>query len=299
MALFPPRRSPFAVSALLAMVTVATALVGGCNQDSGYFRTSVIYYPTAEENYNAGAKALKSKHYIEAEQLFRHVRTTFGFSKWATLAELGLADLFLAHGKYIESVDAYRQFMKAHPSNERVVDGYCAFKIAQCSVDQIPTDWFITPPSYEKDQGPVNDAIRELSTFGEEYPLSPYVPKAREMMSDCLQHLADHDLYVAGFYLDRHKPKAAILRLEHVVKHYPGARREAETLLLLGKVYLEMAKPTEARATFQKLQDEHPDDFRSRKAALYIQYIDQKYPAARNATPVPGLGVNPAPSQGT
>jgi outer membrane protein assembly factor BamD len=281
------RRLILPVWLALCVATPVAVGISGCNQDSGYFRISVIYFPTAEENYWAGVKELKAKHYISAEQLFRHIRTNFGFSKWATLAELGLADLDRERGKYIEAVDAYRQFMKSHPSNERVVDGYCAFKIASCSVDQIPTDWFITPPSYEKDQGPVNDAIRELATFGEEYPLSPYVPKARDMMSDCLQHLADHDLYVAGFYLDRHKPKAAILRLEHVVKHYPGARREAETLLLLGKVYLEMQQPGDARATFQKLADEHPDDFRARKAALYIQFIDQKYPGAV-ATPHKG-----------
>jgi hypothetical protein len=47
--------------------------------------------------------------------------------------------------------------------------------------------------------------------------------------------------------------------------------------LLLGKTYLKMEKPTEARATFVKLSTQHPDDFRAEKAKLYIQFIDKRY----------------------
>ena len=35
-----------------------------------------------------------------------------------------------------------------------------AFKIGEAYHKQIPTDWFLAPPSYEKDQGPVLDALR-------------------------------------------------------------------------------------------------------------------------------------------
>jgi outer membrane protein assembly factor BamD len=81
---------------------------------------------------------------------------------------------------------------------------------------------------------------------------------------------------VARFYLDRDKPYAAIGRLEGVLKDYPGARREPEVLMLLGKTYLKMEKPDRAREVFTKLATDHPDDYRAEKAKLYIQFIDRQ-----------------------
>jgi outer membrane protein assembly factor BamD len=133
------------------------------------------------------------------------------------------------------------------------------------------------PPSYEKDQGPVIDSLRELSAFVDQYGDSPYAPEARKHMGECVKKLTDHELYVANFYLKNNKPYAAVGRLEGILKDYPASQREPEIMLLLGKTYLKMEKPTEARATFQKLATQHPEDSRAEKAKQYIQSIDKRY----------------------
>ena len=91
------------------------------------------------------------------------------------------------------------------------------------------------PPSYEKDQGPVLDALRELSAFSDQYGDSVYAPEARKLIGQCVQKLTDHELYVARFYLDANKPFAAIGRLEGIISEYPASQREPEIMLLLGK----------------------------------------------------------------
>jgi outer membrane protein assembly factor BamD len=256
---------------------IAALLCAGCAESGGFFKSTPTFRPTAQENYELGVKSLKSGDYLTAQQYFTHVRSTFGFSKWATLAELGLADANLGREKFTEAVDGYKQFMKAHPTHERVLDGYAGYKIGEAYYKQIPTDWFLVPPSYEKDQGPVNDALRELNAYVDQYPDSPYVAEGKKMSADCVRRLADHELYVARYYLDRGRPYAAIGRLEGLVHDYPGAQREPETLLLMGKTYLKMKKPDKARAAFVKLTIDHPSDFRAEKARLYIQFIDQNF----------------------
>ncbi len=263
----------------LYTLLLCVAFQAACN-DTGtnFLRSTPNFYPTAQQNYEAGIKELKSSNWMSAKQYFQHVKSQFGFSKWATLAELGVADSNLAGEKFQEAIDGYKQFIKAHPSHERTQDGYAAYKIGESYYKQIPTDWILSPPSYEKDQGPVNDALRELTTFVDQYPESPYAAPARQKMGDCIRRLADHELYVARFYLDRGKPYAAIGRLEGVIKDYPGAQREPETLMLLGQTYLKMDKFDRAKQAFQKLAESHPDDFRATKAKLYIQYIETKFP---------------------
>lgn len=258
-------------------LALTCAMLAGCSDQGGTFwRSTPNFYPEAKQNYDAGVKELKGNNWLTAKQFFQYVKSHFGFSKWAALSDLGIADASLGSEKFQEAVDGYKQFMKEHPTHERTLDGYAAYKIGESYYKQIPSDWILSPPSYEKDQGPVNDALRELSGFTDQYSESPYAAKGRQMMGECVRRLADHELYVARFYLDRGKPFAAIGRLEGVVKEYPGAQREPETLLLLGQTYLKMEKAERAREVFEKLVSDHPDDYRAEKARLYIQFIDKQ-----------------------
>jgi len=261
----------------MRQVLLVTFLFAACNdQGSNFWRTTPNFYPEANQNYDAGVKELKNGNWLTAKQFFQHVKSRFGFSKWAALSDLGVADSNLGMEKFQDAIDGYKQFMKEHPTHERVADGYAPFKIGEAYYKQIPSDWFLSPPSYEKDQGPVNDALRELTAFTDQYSESPYAAKGRQMMGDCIRRLADHELYVARFYLSNGKPYAAIGRLEGVVKDFPGAQREPETLLLLGQTYLKMEKPEQARAVFEKLAADHPEDYRATKAKLYIQFLDKQ-----------------------
>jgi outer membrane protein assembly factor BamD len=263
---------------IIAATVIALASFACSSQTvSNFFRSTPSFYPTAQQNYEMGVKEIKAKNWLNAEAYFTHVHKNFGFSRWATLSELGLADAQFGEDKYTEAVDGYKGFIKAHPGNERVQDGYAAYRIGLSYYKEIPSDFFVMPPSYEKDQGPVLDALRELGAFAEQYGDSPYAPEARRLIGDCVRRLTDHELYVARFYLDNDHPYSAIGRLEGIIKEYPASQREPEIMLLLGKTYLKMEKPTEARATFVKLSTQHPEDFRAEKAKLYIQFIDKRY----------------------
>ncbi|MEO6954623.1 MAG: outer membrane protein assembly factor BamD [Polyangia bacterium] len=269
------------ISEAVTVVALCAACVGlsACSDSSSnIFRSAPTYYPTAERNYDYGLKQLKSGNWIDAEQYFQHIKNKFAFTRWATLAELGIADTEMGREKWIEAIDDYKAFIRAHPHHERVEDGYAAYRIGEGHYKQIPSDWFIMPPSYEKDQAPVIDALRELGAYMETYPESPYRGKAEKMHDECVRRLADHELYVANFYLRLNRPHAAIGRLEGVVNKYPGARREPETLLLLGRTYMALDKPLEARRTFVKLAAEHASDYRAEKARLYVAFIDKRFP---------------------
>jgi outer membrane protein assembly factor BamD len=272
----PAARLSLSMSLCLSL-SGAAAVLPGCAAFVENIRP-VIYGKDAEDNYKRGLRALKGESYQDAAKYFQYVKSNWGFSRYATLAELGLADAALGREGYIEAVDGYKAFMRSHPSHEMTVNGYCAYKVGEAYHKQIPSDFIILPPSYEKDQGPVHDAMRELASFLDEYGKSAYADKGRKLYADAVKRLADHELYVARYYLGRNKPQAAIWRLEYVVNKYPGARREPEVLLLLGQTYLKQEKPGEARDTFRRLRIEHPTDYRAAQAQLYLEYITRQFP---------------------
>jgi len=246
-------------------------LLGACSSGGG--TKSVSYKDTARANYDRGMRELKDDSHPEAVKYFTFVKNKFPFSHYATLAELRLADTYFAQDKYVEAIDAYKLFVKFHPTHPEVTGGYASYQICRAFMEQIPSDWFLVPPSFEKDQGATKDAMRELQTFVRTFRRSKYLPKVKHLYRKCMRKLADHELYVARFYLERDKPKATILRLETLLKQYPDAGVDPEVMLLLGKTYMKLDQNKKAKETFVTLVRKYPTDANSAKAKLYLEYL--------------------------
>ena len=238
---------------------------------------AVTYSLTAKQNYEKGIAELKDENYPEATKYFQFVRSKFPFSKYAVLAELAIADAEFARGNYTEATDSYKQFIRLHPTHEKVVDGYAAFRIGECYYKDMPDDVWLLPPSYEKDQSAVGDTLRELDDFVKKYPDSAYVKDAQPFRREALRRLVDHEVYVARFYLDRDHPKAAAMRIEGAIRRYPGSGREPELLVTLGETYLHMGDVPRARDTFERVVREYGTAEQARRSELYLDFIRKRY----------------------
>ncbi|HEX3694588.1 MAG TPA: outer membrane protein assembly factor BamD [Polyangia bacterium] len=268
--------------AVLTLAVALTAAAGGCASTEDATKP-VTYSLTAKQNYEKGLAELKDEDYQEAQKYFQFVKQKFPFSKFAVLAELALADTQFAKGSFTDAVDSYKSFARLHPTHEKVQEGYVSFKIGECYVKDMPDDLWILPPSYEKDQSAVADALRELNDFVKKYPDSKYLKDANELRKQVLQRLVDHEVYVARFYLDRDHPKAAAMRLEGAVRRYPGSGRDAELLLALGQTYLKMNDPLRAKDAFQRVVADFGAASQARRAELYLEFIRRRF----GETPAP------------
>jgi outer membrane protein assembly factor BamD len=263
----------FGKTMLFAALVAATS--GACaTSDDG---KGVTYSLTAKQNYEKGLEELKDENYGEAARFFSFVKQKFPFSKFAVLAELALADTQYERGNYQEAIDAYKTFLRLHPTHEKVEDGYVAFRIAEAYVREMPDDFFLLPPAYEKDQTAVRDALRELADFIDKYPDSKYMPEAKKNRREVLRRLIEHEVYVARFYLDRDHPKAAILRLEGALRRYPESGREAELLLALGETHLQMGNASRAKQAFGRVVSDYKTTHQAKRAELFLDFIKRRY----------------------
>jgi outer membrane protein assembly factor BamD len=283
---------PALVPTLVALTLVTAAPTGCATSDDA--TKPVTYSLTAKQNFEKGLAELKDENWAEAQKYFQFVKQKYPFSKYAVLAELKLADTLFAKGEYTEAIDAYKTFTRLHPTHDQVEDGYVAFKIGQSYFKDMPDDIFLLPPSYEKDQSAVTDALRELSDFGRKFSDSKYVKQADGLRRQVLQRLVDHEVYVARFYLNSDHPNAAALRLEGAVRRYPGSGREPELLYALGETYLQMDDPLRAKETFQRVVSEYAASDDARRSALYLQYIAKRY--GDNPKPRAPAAAAPAPT---
>ncbi len=101
---------------LAVWMAVASSLFG-CAAQAKVTGTKVSYSATSRQNYKKGKKALKSKNFEDAMKYFKFVKARYPFSKYATLAELRIADVMRDAEKFIACIDAYKTFIKEHPTH--------------------------------------------------------------------------------------------------------------------------------------------------------------------------------------
>src|SRR5262245_22525854 len=247
---------------MITRLVVLIALLGaGCGAKTG--GGSVDYSVSAQKNYEKGLKELDRKDWVAASKYFGFIKSRFPYSKYAVLAELRLADAEFGAEQYLEAIDSYRLFIKFHPTHEMVANGYASYRIGEAYYRQLPTDFWLFPPSYEKDQSATEDAATELKSFLDKYPDSPYRDKAKVIVNKVGKRLADHEWYVARYYWDRGKPMGTVLRLRRLLESYRGVGYDEEALWLLGRAYVAVDMPDRARLTWTELVQKYPKSDRA------------------------------------
>ena len=259
------------LSPKIIIAGLAIALTAGCGGKVG--TSQVNYSVSATQNYAKGLKGLQNKDWIAAAKYFAFIKARFPYSKYAVLSELRLADAEFGAEHYLQAVDGYKQFIKFHPTHSMVVIGYARFRIGEAYYKMLPDDFWLLPPSWEKDQSATSDAGRELSSFTLKYKKSPFVPKARKMLRRVKHRLAQHEWYVAQFYWRRKKPMGTVLRLRRLLDRYSGTDFDPDALWLLGRAYVRVGMTKRARTTWQKLVKSHPKHKRAGEARAALNSL--------------------------
>lgn len=245
--------------AAFVLVVAPSAALGGCDGERPVEdAASLTYTEDSRVAYLEAMESFKAKNWEDARLKLQEVRRIFGFSNFARLAELRLADVEFEQGKFPDAISGYRAFIRAHRSDENVE--YARYRIAKASYLEVG-DTPLLPPAEERDQGNTEDAFRELKAFVERYPTSRYRVDARYMFEVAMQRLVRHELFVARYYIGEENFEAAIHRIDRALQKYPGSGLDAEALVLKGETLLRKRAPADARVVFERVVAEHRGPF--------------------------------------
>lgn len=236
-----------AVACLISLLLMTS----GCAALSQGPASEPDYAVEGAENLALGDAAMEDKDYFKAEKYYEYVRTKFPYLEVAREAELRLADLDFARELFPEARDKYDAFIKLHPTHPKV--DYAAFRAARTYVEEYPSEFFALPPSKEKDQKSIQDALRAMNDFQRQYPDSQYVGEAKAAADDARKRLAEHELYVASFYAKRERWSAVAQRLEGLLKRYPGTPYEEQALFDLHNAYVKLNDAPRAQETLRQV----------------------------------------------
>ena len=264
-------RSPLFALCQASLVAACALLGAACAAKQG--KNGVLDYTlSAKELYENAMEQYDDEDCTEAEKLFEDVRRQYPYSKYAIDSELKIADCKFIQGSHAEAAVAYQQFVKAHPTNDSA--DYAEFKRGMAYVEMIPGDWFIVPPSYERDQAATRDARDAFSTFLKTYPDSKYRARATEELVAVVDALVRHEMYVAEFYLKRDLRKAASVRLEGIWTSFPESTLVPDAMFMQATTFLEMGETAEAKRIFEEIVRRYPEHYQTKRAQDYLHHLE-------------------------
>jgi len=239
----------------LSLAAVVPLTCVGCAGEERAPLSALEYAQNARTKYEQGLRELEAENWEGATEVFNELKKKYGYSRYARLAELRLADADLAQDKYAEAVTGFKSFVHDYPNDPEVP--YARYRVAKAQYESVSQS-VLMPPLEERDLAAVNDALVSIRQFLTDYPSSVYSDQLRYMRAVVVGLLARHELYVARFYLGRGKFDAAVARCEHALDAFDHSGLEPEAMVLLGETYMKQKQREKARAVFQRVLKEYP-----------------------------------------
>ena len=212
-------------STRLSVWLLGVALGGGCTHS---ISRKDVRGP--QDLYALALEELESSSPEEAIADFEDLRAKYPYSRFSALAELRIADAESRRGRNVEAIEGYRGFLRLHPSHEQAE--YALLKIAEGYRSQLPRQWLLLPPNAERDQASTHEAIAAYDELLSRFPAGFSAAEAHRHRDTCRRRLAEHELYVARFYLREGHPASVCGRALALLEAYGGLGLERPALQL-------------------------------------------------------------------
>jgi len=246
--------------------------LSGCAGEEQKVASPLHYTENAKRAYDEALVAFFDSDWELANQLFGDVKRKYGYSRYARLAELRLADIAYRQEKFAEAVGMYKSFVNDYPNDPEI--GYARYKIAKAEFVQSGAS-VLLPPLEERDLSNVRDAHVALRALVTDFPESTHAVEMSYMLEVVTGLLVRHELYVARFYLNRDNFEAAVARCQYALQNYQDSGLEPEALVLLGETYLKMKESEKARSSFQLVLDKYPESAFTVPAKRFLEKMDR------------------------
>jgi len=175
---------------------------------------------SAKELATQGSLEFRAEEYKNAIKSFSTLRDWYPFSQYAILAELKIADSHYKLEDYEDARSSYEEFENLHPKNEAIP--YVIYRIGMC--------WYNRIETIDKDQAPAKKAMEQFQRLAIRFPKDTHTSRAQKKISKCMASIAEHEEYVASFYLKSKHYKAALKRFETIFALYPDTEAGKRSL---------------------------------------------------------------------
>lgn len=218
------------VALILALLLSACAIFGDpteIDETKGW---------TVQRINSEAEKALKDRDYDKAIKYYQIIESRYPHGRYALQAELEVAYAYYKKGEAASAIAAADRFIKLHPHHPNVDYLYYLKGLATFNERGI-VDKLTAQNISDRDPKSLRESFASFKELVTRFPESKYVKDAQARMVYLVNTLAEHEMFVARYYMKREAYLAAVNRCKFVLENYPQTPAVEEALVTMISAY--------------------------------------------------------------
>lgn len=214
---------------------------------------------TEVQLYQQAQKDLNDKNFSAAIAKLKALDSRYPFGRYAEQAQLELIYAYYRIADAEATRDSANRFIRMHPDHPNVDYAFYMKGLASFEQDQSFLARFLPLDMTTRDPGAARDSYNEFAQLIRYYPNSRYAPDAKARMIYLRNSLANYEVHVGYYYLDRQAYIAAARRGAYIVENFNGTPATAEGLAIMVEAYQRMGMNDLASTSLEVLRLNYPN----------------------------------------
>lgn len=221
---------------LLTALTIVMALAGcaSLSEELDYKNWPV------ERLYQEAKSALDDGRYETAIQHYETLEAQYPFGPYA---EQAILDSAYAYWKFSEpdtAIATAERFIKLYPRHAQVDYAYYLRGLASEGKKKHSFGFDATQNASLRDPGTSHMTYEYFAELVARFPHSRYTPDAQQRLGHIRNSLAEYELFVANYYLDKGAYVAAAGRAKYILENFPQTPSRQGALATLNQAYAQL-----------------------------------------------------------
>lgn len=227
------------LAAYTLVLILSFTFLSGCAWFSKSDDGSAFEDPTisAAQLYEEANQAMQRGNYEDAIKKYETLEGRYPFGAYTEQAQLEVAYAYYRYEEPDSAIAAADRYMQLHPRGDNVDYALYLKGLANMSRGDSIINRIANPQLARRDQRILNEAFESLTRLVERHPESQYVDDASQRLVTLRDAMAEHELYVARYYMRRNAWLAAANRAQAALEKYDGATTTIPALELLIEAY--------------------------------------------------------------
>lgn len=244
---------------LLILLAGMTLFLAGCSSTPDGEEKSEVESLTAQELTTRAKAALNTGNYSRAIELLEEIDTRYPFGKISEQVKLDLIFAYFKKGEYEKGQTQADRFIRQHPQHKSLDYVYYMKGLMYYEQERGFLKDLLSADIYKRDTTNLKSAFDSFRSLVQVYPESEYAPDARQRMIQVKNLLAQHELHIAKFYMERDSYVGAANRAKYIVEAYPKSTSVPQALEILVNSYKLLEIPELAEQYRRVLLLNYPD----------------------------------------
>lgn len=227
----------YKVVMLATSLAVSVSLIGCSSNPKKKDVVDLGPKSTEQAYYDKAIKAIDRKQYTEAAQALEAIETYYPTGQYNQQAQIDLLYTRFQQKDYLGAVSLADRFIRLYPNHPQVDYVYYVRGVANMEQNFDGLLRYTSLKQAHRDTSYLKVAYQNFVDFIRRFPSSTYAVDAAQRMTLIQNELAESEINVARFNVERKAWLAAAERAQWVVEHYPETPQTPEAIATLAYAY--------------------------------------------------------------